>query len=168
MKKLSGDIIILSMCTENYDHMMYGFWVLVMGGLTGGRKKGDIEVGAPPINCHQGNISFACLQFCEHKCLNMQIIFVFISKRRIKRSDCKRFTFCTIFLHIWTTEISKNIFSIGSYFAFYISIIIDLLYASSVRNGILIRKLMKFAHFIVNILLKSHKMHKFQQFSSTI
>lgn len=44
----------------------------------------------------------------------------------------------------------------------------SLLYARSIRNGSVIRKLMKFARFIVNILFKSHKNHKFQHFSSII
>ena len=26
MKQTPGDVIILYMCTKNYDHMMYGFW----------------------------------------------------------------------------------------------------------------------------------------------
>ena len=29
MKKDSGDIIILQMCTKNYDHMIYGSWGMV-------------------------------------------------------------------------------------------------------------------------------------------
>ena len=29
MKKASGDIIILQMCTKNYDHMIYGSWGMV-------------------------------------------------------------------------------------------------------------------------------------------
>ena len=29
MKKASGDIIILQMCTKNYDHMIYGSWDMV-------------------------------------------------------------------------------------------------------------------------------------------
>ena len=29
MKKTTGDIIILHMCTKNNDHMMYGSWNMV-------------------------------------------------------------------------------------------------------------------------------------------
>ena len=32
MKKMPGDIIILHMCTKNYDHMMYGSWDMVRDG----------------------------------------------------------------------------------------------------------------------------------------
>ena len=31
-KKTPGDIIILQMCTKNYDHMMYGSWDMVWDG----------------------------------------------------------------------------------------------------------------------------------------
>ena len=31
-KKTPGDIIILQMCTKNYDHMMYGSWDMVQDG----------------------------------------------------------------------------------------------------------------------------------------
>ena len=48
---MPGDIIILYMCTKNYDHMMYGSWDLVHDGWmdgrtdrgTGGQKKWHIE-----------------------------------------------------------------------------------------------------------------------------
>ena len=45
-KKVPGGVIILHMCTENYDHMMYGFLVLVTSVRTGVRKKWHIEAGA--------------------------------------------------------------------------------------------------------------------------
>ena len=48
MKKTPGDIIILHMCTENYDEMMYGSWGMVYNGQTDRWKKWHIEVGAPP------------------------------------------------------------------------------------------------------------------------
>ena len=32
MKKTPGDIIILHICTKNYDHMMYGSWDMVRDG----------------------------------------------------------------------------------------------------------------------------------------
>ena len=32
MKKVSGDVIILHMCTENHNHMMYAFWDLESNG----------------------------------------------------------------------------------------------------------------------------------------
>ena len=35
MKKTSGDIIILHMCTKSYDHMMYSSWDTVRDGQTG-------------------------------------------------------------------------------------------------------------------------------------
>ena len=34
MKKTTGDIIILHMCTKNYDQMMYGSWDMVRDGRT--------------------------------------------------------------------------------------------------------------------------------------
>ena len=34
MKKIPGDIIILHMCTKNYDHLMYGSWDMVRDGCT--------------------------------------------------------------------------------------------------------------------------------------
>ena len=57
-KKKPGDIIILHMCTKNYDHMMQGSWDKVHEGRsdrqtderTDRRKKWHIEVGAPPKN----------------------------------------------------------------------------------------------------------------------
>ena len=65
MKKTSGDIIILHMCTKNYDHMMCSFWDMVHGGQTEGwtdghthgetggptdrrMEKWHVEVGGPP------------------------------------------------------------------------------------------------------------------------
>ena len=49
-KKTSGDIIILHMCTKNYDHMMHGSWDrCTTDGWTEGRKKWYIMEGAPPI-----------------------------------------------------------------------------------------------------------------------
>ena len=32
MKKVVGDIIILHICTKNYDQMMYGSWDMVCDG----------------------------------------------------------------------------------------------------------------------------------------
>ena len=32
MKKVSADIIILHLCTKNYDHMMYGSWDMMSNG----------------------------------------------------------------------------------------------------------------------------------------
>ena len=52
MKKKPGDIIILHMCTKNYDEMKYDSWDMVRDGRTDGRtdgrKKWQVEVGAPP------------------------------------------------------------------------------------------------------------------------
>ena len=50
MKKIPGDIIILHMCTKNYDQMMYGSQDMVRDRRTDGRKKWHIEVGVPPKN----------------------------------------------------------------------------------------------------------------------
>ena len=53
MKKTLEYIIILHMCTNNYDHMMYGSWDMVpeMGRIDGQTdKKSDIEVATPPKN----------------------------------------------------------------------------------------------------------------------
>ena len=43
MKKMPGDIIILHMCTKNYDHMMYGSWDMLRDGRTERRKDGRID-----------------------------------------------------------------------------------------------------------------------------
>ena len=54
MKKKPGDIIILHMCTKNYDQMIYGSWDIVWDRRTdrwmidGWEKWHNIEVGAPP------------------------------------------------------------------------------------------------------------------------
>ena len=69
MKKTIEDIIILHMCTKNYDHMMYGSWDMVpemgwMDGLTEGRtdkKKWHVEVGAPPKNISKFVINSATI-----------------------------------------------------------------------------------------------------------
>ena len=50
MKKNPGDIIILHMCTKNYDQMMYSSWDMVHNRQMDGQKKWHIEVGAPPKN----------------------------------------------------------------------------------------------------------------------
>ena len=59
-KKQTGGIIILHMCTKNYDHIMYASWDMVHNrwmdrqmnrwtdGLRDGQKKWLIEVGVPP------------------------------------------------------------------------------------------------------------------------
>ena len=53
MKKIPGDIIILNMCTKNYDHMMYDSWDMERDGQTNkegeteGQEKWHIEVGVP-------------------------------------------------------------------------------------------------------------------------
>ena len=38
--KITGDIIILQMCTKNYDQMMCGSWDMMRDGLTDRRTKG--------------------------------------------------------------------------------------------------------------------------------
>ena len=60
IKKTSGDIIILHMCTKKYDHMMYSSWDMMCNRQTDGQtdrwtegqtdrwKKWHIEVGAQP------------------------------------------------------------------------------------------------------------------------
>ena len=48
MKKAPGDIIILHMCTKNYDHMMNGSLDMVCDRRMDGRKKWPIVVGATP------------------------------------------------------------------------------------------------------------------------
>ena len=54
MERAPGDIIILYMCTKNYDWMMCSSWDMVCDRQTDGRtdrwKKWNIEVGAPPKN----------------------------------------------------------------------------------------------------------------------
>ena len=39
MKKIPGDIILLHMCTTNYDHMMCSSWDMVHDGWTERQKK---------------------------------------------------------------------------------------------------------------------------------
>ena len=51
MKIVHGDIIILHMCTKNYDHMMYSSWDMVHNRRTDRQtdgKKWNIEVAVPP------------------------------------------------------------------------------------------------------------------------
>ena len=61
-KKMPGDIILLHMCTKNYDQMMYDSWDMVCDRRTDrqmdGRKKWHIEVGAPPKQLAIHIISF--------------------------------------------------------------------------------------------------------------
>ena len=42
-KKTPGDIIILHMCTKNYDQIMYGSWDMVCDRWTGGLTDGRME-----------------------------------------------------------------------------------------------------------------------------
>ena len=57
-KKTPRKMIILHMCTKNYDHMIFGSWDMVCNGWTdgqidwwtNGKKKWHTEVGAPPNN----------------------------------------------------------------------------------------------------------------------
>ena len=48
MKKMRGDIMILYMCTKNYDQMMYGSWDMVRGRQTDrwtdGRTDGKSDI----------------------------------------------------------------------------------------------------------------------------
>ena len=48
--KIPGDVIILHMCTKNYDQMIYGSRDRQTDGWTVRQKKWHIEVGAPPKN----------------------------------------------------------------------------------------------------------------------
>ena len=50
MKKKTPGIIILHMCTNNYDSMMYDSWDMVRDRQTGTdrQKRWHKEVGAPP------------------------------------------------------------------------------------------------------------------------
>ena len=50
MKKIPEEIIILDMCTKNYDQIMYCSWDMMCNRQTDGQKKWHIEVGAPPKN----------------------------------------------------------------------------------------------------------------------
>ena len=43
MKKTSGDIIILHMCTKNYDQKMYGSWDMLGNGLMEGQTDRQME-----------------------------------------------------------------------------------------------------------------------------
>ena len=47
MKKTPGDIIILHMCTKNYDQMMYGSWDILSDRQTDG--KSDISRWVPHL-----------------------------------------------------------------------------------------------------------------------
>ena len=46
-KKPLGDIIILHMCTKNYDQIIYDSWYRVHNGQNNRWKKWHIEVGCP-------------------------------------------------------------------------------------------------------------------------
>ena len=51
MKKIAVFIIILRMCTKNYDQMMYGSWDMVRDGWTDERtEKVTYRGGCPPKN----------------------------------------------------------------------------------------------------------------------
>ena len=54
-EKKPGDIIILHMCTKNYDHMMYSSQDIVHEARTDGWKKWHIEVGTSPKNNNKEN-----------------------------------------------------------------------------------------------------------------
>ena len=43
MKEAPGDIIILYMCIQNYDQMMYGSWDMVQAGRTDKRTEGRMD-----------------------------------------------------------------------------------------------------------------------------
>ena len=43
-EKTPEDIIILHMCTKNYDQMMYGSWDIVCDGRTDGRTDGKSDI----------------------------------------------------------------------------------------------------------------------------
>ena len=48
MEKTTADIIILHMCTKNYNRMMYGSWDIVHNGWTDGTtEKVTYRVGCP-------------------------------------------------------------------------------------------------------------------------
>ena len=70
MKKTPGDIIILHMCTINYDQKMYSSWDMVQQTDrrgTDGRTKWHMEVGAPPKNAHEKLLIMLFLGFSEKK-----------------------------------------------------------------------------------------------------
>ena len=50
LKKLPEDIIILHMCTKNYDHTIFSSLVTECDGRTDGQKKWHIQVDVPPKN----------------------------------------------------------------------------------------------------------------------
>ena len=59
---MPGDIIILHICPENYDQMMYGSWDIVSNrrgadGHTDRRKEWHIEVGAPTKNLKEKKLA---------------------------------------------------------------------------------------------------------------
>ena len=47
MKNASGDMIILHLCTTNYDQMMYSSWDMAGDRWKDRQKKWNIEVGTP-------------------------------------------------------------------------------------------------------------------------
>ena len=76
MKNMSGDIIMLHMCTKNYDHIMYGSWDMVLDERTDkrmvaridrrmdGQKKWHMKVGTPPKNIVQWMFNVLLKVYC--------------------------------------------------------------------------------------------------------
>ena len=73
-KKTPGDVIILHMCTKNYDQVMYGSWEMVCKGWADGQKKWHIEVGAPPKN--KNKKLFEVVQKAMESCFHFKKLYI--------------------------------------------------------------------------------------------
>ena len=71
-EKRPEDILILHMCTKNYDQMMYGSWDIVRDGRTDRRKKWHIGAGVPPNKSQS-----------SHKCIHVSwVIYASVGDER--------------------------------------------------------------------------------------
>ena len=80
MKKTPGDIIILHMCTKNYDQMMYGSWDMVRDRQTDrqtdGRKKWHMEEHFSKLISNKNNTFWELLSHSSDQisqCLNVNL-----------------------------------------------------------------------------------------------
>ena len=93
MNKIPGDIIILHMCTKNYDHMMYGSWDM-MCNRPRDRLTDKLALGKKPWE--QGWCSLrpwkdnTCLQFLGWTWLYRKFSHQSVEKKKICEPSCVR------------------------------------------------------------------------------
>ena len=82
MKKTPGDIIILHMCTKNYNQMMYGSWDMVRHGRTDKwtNGKSDTYRWVPHLKTYKGSFIYLVVSvlyslyiICMHKKHTFQV-----------------------------------------------------------------------------------------------